>query len=83
MSDPAVIEDWVAVVVHEFMHALGFSGGVWKKYFKDPVSGKPYLPIANFTERGETVVKFTSPNTLQKGKEYFGCGALNGSFLFQ
>jgi hypothetical protein len=63
------------------MHALGFSSGVWQRYFRDPETGKQYVPTASFQERGETVQKFVSPNTLKKGQEYFNCGSLNGCVL--
>jgi len=75
----AIIADWVSVVVHELFHALGFSAGIWTRNYKNPFTGKAYVPTQNFTERGETVTQFIGPNTLDRVREYFQCPTLNGA----
>lgn len=90
-SDPDVIESDTNVLVHEILHALGFSKNSFSKFrdssgivsvlahFLHP--GNKYTATQIFSERGTTVSKLVSPNAVRVARDYFGCPTLNGMQL--
>eukprot|EP01126_Amoeba_proteus_P042344 TRINITY_DN4597_c0_g5_i1.p1 TRINITY_DN4597_c0_g5~~TRINITY_DN4597_c0_g5_i1.p1 ORF type:complete len:341 (-),score=65.33 TRINITY_DN4597_c0_g5_i1:86-1108(-) len=77
-SKQSVIDAWTSTVMHEILHALGFSQGIWERNFVNPVTGQKYDPTTYFYERGVNVTKFVSTNALARGRQFFNCPTLNG-----
>ena len=72
------------VLVHEIMHALGFSGFFAEYFFKDPSTGEPYTynTIEQFAERGRTDVhRVVTPRVKQHARAHYGCDTLEGMEL--
>eukprot|EP01130_Rhizamoeba_saxonica_P000877 TRINITY_DN10768_c0_g1_i1.p1 TRINITY_DN10768_c0_g1~~TRINITY_DN10768_c0_g1_i1.p1 ORF type:complete len:521 (-),score=87.68 TRINITY_DN10768_c0_g1_i1:38-1567(-) len=62
----------LGTLLHEMIHALGFSGSSFPSF--DNVN------VQQFNERGGTVTKLTGSNSraLSEAKSHFGCSSLNG-----
>jgi len=77
--------DWsssVATIVHELMHALGFTKDSFDKFVDSKGNVRPQSKVRqSFLERGHTVYKIVSPNVLSEVRKHFSCQSLNGAEL--
>ncbi|KAG1654089.1 hypothetical protein FOA52_007450 [Chlamydomonas sp. UWO 241] len=77
-------EDLVSTILHEFVHALGFSNTVYRMYVDN---SNTELGVANVSaelvpsagNRGGTYIK--TPKVLLAVREQFGCPGLQGAML--
>eukprot|EP00662_Eupelagonemidae_sp_cell21_P056767 gene56767-biopygen83625 len=75
-------DDFVTTAIHEMMHGMGFSDTFWDGrhgWFGCTTSGGCTSPVQEFTERGATVRKLTTPEVLLKIREWYNCPTLNGA----
>ena len=72
-------EQIYSTIVHEMMHALGFTSFLFDYFTKS--NGEFYLPEELYVEesrRGKNVTKLGLPSVVEKARTGFGCETLNG-----
>ena len=67
-------------IVHEMLHALGFSNSGFNSASYGP-PGAGSNPVITMTRRGETRAVFTGSLVASKAKSYFACNTLEGPEL--
>eukprot|EP00892_Ulva_mutabilis_P007225 jgi/Ulvmu1/4875/UM020_0161.1 len=89
VATESLLNKHLEVGVHEVLHALGFSAGLWRRqqrrtdlsYFLQP-DGSGYLPytdvIAEHTIRNETGSFIISPTAVREARRHSGCMSLPG-----
>jgi len=68
------------VLMHELIHALGFSKRLYNNFLDE--NGNPVAePIKNVTLLGATRMVLNIPSLTERARKYFGCSDLEGVFL--
>ena len=82
-TDPASLQEQIAVAIHEISHALGFSSSKFSQ-FRDHATGERRAAssiLTSYTQNGKTVQKLTTPALVQAVREQFGCPSADGAEL--
>lgn len=68
------------ILVHEIMHALGFSGPFAASFFKDPATGDPYSydTLQVRPEHEHNVTRLVTPRVKEHARQHYGCDTLDG-----
>lgn len=72
----------VAIIVHELMHSLGFSAGMFSMYVDDAGAPRPKSTVMSTMQRGGRRVNVvTLPTVVQEARAHFDCPTLAGAPL--